>query len=207
MAVVAGRVPALSVALWFGGPWLDRALEHRFDRRCLRQRSRDFRGAARFRAGRSRACRRQQPSSQRRRPGRVGSGRLTRCRSISRKRPLPRPRPISWRPRPRPAASWERPAACDSACNMPSSRSIIRSRCCGPTWRRSNPKKATLALAQVTFDRDASLVATHAVSQEEFDQARSALRVAKAQVKQALEGVYQMRVSLGLPAIRPTART
>jgi len=62
-------------------------------------------------------------------------------------------------------------------------------------------QKATLALAQANFERDAKLVVTHAVSQEEYDQANSALGVAKAQVKQALEGVYQTRVSLGLPAV------
>ncbi len=67
-------------------------------------------------------------------------------------------------------------------------------------------QKATMALAQVTFDRDAKLVGAHAVSQEEYDQAHSALGVAKAQVKQALEGVYQTRVSLGLPAVPPDGK-
>ncbi|MGO9109412.1 MAG: efflux RND transporter periplasmic adaptor subunit [Thermoguttaceae bacterium] len=67
-------------------------------------------------------------------------------------------------------------------------------------------QKATLTLAQATFDRDAKLVGSHAVSQEEYDQARSALGVAKAQVKQALEGVYQVRVSLGLPRIPPDGK-
>ncbi len=67
-------------------------------------------------------------------------------------------------------------------------------------------QKATLTLAQANFERDAKLVVTHAVSQEEYDQARSALGVAKAQVKQALEGVYQTRVSLGLPAVPPDGK-
>ena len=64
-------------------------------------------------------------------------------------------------------------------------------------------QKATLVFAQQTFDRDAKLVGSHAVSQEEYDQSRAALGVAQAQVKQALEGVYQVRVSLGLPRIPP----
>jgi membrane fusion protein (multidrug efflux system) len=67
-------------------------------------------------------------------------------------------------------------------------------------------QRASLALAQTTFDRDARLVGAHAVSQEEFDQARAALEVAKAQVKQALEGVCQTRVSLGLPAVPPEGK-
>ncbi len=67
-------------------------------------------------------------------------------------------------------------------------------------------QKATLVLAQVTYDRDAKLVTSNAVSHEEFDQARSALGVAQAQVKQALEGVYQVRVALGLPRIPPNGK-
>ena len=62
-------------------------------------------------------------------------------------------------------------------------------------------QKATRTLAQANFDRAAKLIGSHAISQEEYDQARSALLVAEAQVKQALENVYQTRVSLGLPAI------
>jgi membrane fusion protein, multidrug efflux system len=62
-------------------------------------------------------------------------------------------------------------------------------------------QKATLTLAQANFDRAAKLIVTRAISQEEYDQFHSALLVAEAQVKQALEGVYQIRVSLGLKAI------
>jgi membrane fusion protein, multidrug efflux system len=61
-------------------------------------------------------------------------------------------------------------------------------------------KRAALLLARATFDRAAKLVTTHAVSREEYDQAQSAFLVGEAEVKQALEGVYQTRVSLGLPA-------
>jgi len=66
--------------------------------------------------------------------------------------------------------------------------------------------KASLTLAQSNFDRAAKLVVTHAVSQEDYDQNHSALLVAEAQVKEALEGVYQIRASLGLPAIPPQGK-
>ena len=68
------------------------------------------------------------------------------------------------------------------------------------TWEQS---KATLVLAQAEFDRAERLLATKVVSAEEFDQKHSALDVAKAQVKQALENVLQARVALGLPAQPP----
>jgi membrane fusion protein (multidrug efflux system) len=47
------------------------------------------------------------------------------------------------------------------------------------------------------------LLATKVISAEEWDQKREALDVAKAQVQQALENVYQARVALGLPAQPP----
>jgi membrane fusion protein (multidrug efflux system) len=47
------------------------------------------------------------------------------------------------------------------------------------------------------------LLATKVVSQEEYDERRAALDVAKGQVAQALENVYQARVALGLPAQPP----
>ncbi len=64
------------------------------------------------------------------------------------------------------------------------------------TWEQS---KATLVLAQAEFDRTQRLLATKVVSPEEYDQKRGALDVAKAQVTQALENIYQARVALGLP--------
>jgi membrane fusion protein (multidrug efflux system) len=60
--------------------------------------------------------------------------------------------------------------------------------------------KATLNLAQVEFDRVKQLVATNVVTREEFDRRQAALVVARADVTQALEGVNQVRVTLGLPA-------
>ena len=60
---------------------------------------------------------------------------------------------------------------------------------------------AELALAQVDFERASKLVATGTVSQSDFDQRQTALLAARAQVTQALADVYQIRASLGLPAV------
>jgi membrane fusion protein (multidrug efflux system) len=75
---------------------------------------------------------------------------------------------------------------------------IIRARVA--TWEQA---KATLVLAQAEFDRAEHLMATKVVSVEEYDQRHEALDVAKAQVKQALENIYEARVALGLPAEPP----
>ena len=56
------------------------------------------------------------------------------------------------------------------------------------------------ALAQAEFERSKKLLATKVASVEEFDTRRKELDVANAQVKQALENVYQARAALGLPA-------
>jgi membrane fusion protein (multidrug efflux system) len=61
-------------------------------------------------------------------------------------------------------------------------------------------QKAILTRAQDDFDRAKRLVGTAAISQEEFDQRRAALLVAKAKVNEALENVYEFRFRLGLPA-------
>ena len=63
------------------------------------------------------------------------------------------------------------------------------------TWEQ---EKATLVLAQQEFDRAQRLLATKVVSQEDYDERSEALDVAKAQVAQALEYIYQTRVALGL---------
>lgn len=65
------------------------------------------------------------------------------------------------------------------------------------TWEQA---KATQALAQADFDRARKLIETKVSSKEEFDKKREELDVANAQVKQALESVYQARAALGLPA-------
>jgi membrane fusion protein (multidrug efflux system) len=59
--------------------------------------------------------------------------------------------------------------------------------------------KASQTLAETEFERAKRLVNTKVMSAEEFDQKREALDVARAQIKQALESVYQARVALGLP--------
>jgi membrane fusion protein (multidrug efflux system) len=61
--------------------------------------------------------------------------------------------------------------------------------------------KAGLTLAQADFDRASKVVATGAVSRSVFDERQAALLVARAQVTQALADVYQIRASLGLPAV------
>ena len=60
--------------------------------------------------------------------------------------------------------------------------------------------KATLALAQVDFNRAKQLLGTPAESRQQYDQAQKGLSTADAQVNQALAEVYQARASLGLPA-------
>jgi membrane fusion protein (multidrug efflux system) len=72
------------------------------------------------------------------------------------------------------------------------------------TWEQ---EKATLVLAQQEFDRAERLLSTRVVSQEEYDERREALDVAKAQVTQALQNIYQARVALGLPAQVPEGKT
>jgi membrane fusion protein, multidrug efflux system len=71
------------------------------------------------------------------------------------------------------------------------------------TWEQ---EKATLVLAQQEFDRAEKLLSTRVVSQEEYDERREALDVAKAQVTQALQNIYQARVALGLPAQVPEGK-
>jgi membrane fusion protein, multidrug efflux system len=60
--------------------------------------------------------------------------------------------------------------------------------------------KATLALAQVQFDRARQLVARADVSREVYDQRQAELATAGAELAQTLAEVHQIRVSLGLPA-------
>ena len=65
-------------------------------------------------------------------------------------------------------------------------------------------QKASLARAQADYDRARPLVREGALSQEELDARREALLVAQARVEEALQGVYQVRVALGLPPRPPT---
>jgi membrane fusion protein, multidrug efflux system len=61
--------------------------------------------------------------------------------------------------------------------------------------------KAALTLAQLDFDRAKELVHQGTVSQAEFDRRQAELATATAGVSQAEAEVYQVRVSLGLPAV------
>ena len=60
--------------------------------------------------------------------------------------------------------------------------------------------KAALTLAQTEFDRTKQLLTSGTASREQFDQRQAALATASAGVTQSLAEIYQIRVSLGLPA-------
>ncbi len=66
-----------------------------------------------------------------------------------------------------------------------------------------NSRKATLELARANLKRAEETVASGATTQEELDMRKEASRVAEAAVEQALQAVYAIRVSLGLPAKPP----
>ena len=60
--------------------------------------------------------------------------------------------------------------------------------------------EARQARAKADYDRAIDVAQTPgAISQQDIDLRKESFRVAEAQVKQALEQVYQIRVSLGLP--------
>jgi membrane fusion protein (multidrug efflux system) len=61
--------------------------------------------------------------------------------------------------------------------------------------------KATLALAQLQFNRAQQLVARNDVPRSEYDQRQAELTTAGAALVETLADVYQIRVSLGLPAL------
>jgi len=63
--------------------------------------------------------------------------------------------------------------------------------------------RAALVLAQVQFDRARALVGRADVTREEYDTRQAELTTAGAQLVQTLAEVYQVRVSLGLPAQPP----
>jgi len=62
-----------------------------------------------------------------------------------------------------------------------------------------NAKRATQTKTQADYDRAVPLLKSGAVSKEDLDTRTEALAVAKADVEEALQGVYQVRVALGLP--------
>jgi membrane fusion protein, multidrug efflux system len=59
--------------------------------------------------------------------------------------------------------------------------------------------QAELNRAQADYDRAEPLVSSGAVTREELDRRQEVLLVAQAQVQEALQEVYQIRVGLGLP--------
>jgi membrane fusion protein (multidrug efflux system) len=61
-------------------------------------------------------------------------------------------------------------------------------------------QKAALAKAQADYDRAEPLIASGAVGKEELDRRHEVLLVSQAQVEEALQSIYQLRVGLGLPA-------
>jgi membrane fusion protein (multidrug efflux system) len=60
--------------------------------------------------------------------------------------------------------------------------------------------KATLKLTQPDFARAVQLLPSSAVTKQEYDRRQAAVSVAQADVTQSLANIYQIRVSLGLPA-------
>jgi membrane fusion protein (multidrug efflux system) len=60
-------------------------------------------------------------------------------------------------------------------------------------------KKASLTKALADYNRNKPLVASGTVTQQDMDAYTEAMLVAQAQVQEALQGVYEVRVSLGLP--------
>jgi membrane fusion protein (multidrug efflux system) len=62
-------------------------------------------------------------------------------------------------------------------------------------------KKASLIKADADYNRNKPLVASGQVTQQEMDEYTEALSIAKAQVQEALQAVYEIRASLGLPTV------
>lgn len=67
-----------------------------------------------------------------------------------------------------------------------------------------NAAKATLDRAQADYNRVEPLAKTGAVTTDEVDRRHQVLLVSQAEVEQAVQGVYQVRVALGLPP-KPTS--
>jgi membrane fusion protein, multidrug efflux system len=63
--------------------------------------------------------------------------------------------------------------------------------------------RATLVRAQADYDRAEPLVSSGAVTKEELDRRKQVLDSARDQVEESLEGVYEVRVALGLPPKPP----
>src|SRR5271165_93522 len=97
-----------------------------------------------------------------------------------------------WRPQRWCAVSKHKPGAGAGNCKAP--LALLHDRV-APL----DKSKATLALAQVEFDRAKQLLASGTASRQEYDRRQEALSTASAQVTQALAAVHEVRASLGLP--------
>src|SRR5262245_60913670 len=64
--------------------------------------------------------------------------------------------------------------------------------------------KAAVAKAQADYDRAVPLIKSGSITAEELDHRKQGLRDAQAQLEAAMQGIYQIRVSLGLPPKPPT---
>src|SRR5215467_4864806 len=73
--------------------------------------------------------------------------------------------------------------------------SLLRARVAGVEKSR-----AALKLAELDFERAKELIGSKTISQQEYDRREATVTTARAQVTQSLADVYQIRVSLGLPA-------
>src|SRR5262245_47122857 len=62
-------------------------------------------------------------------------------------------------------------------------------------------KQAELKKAQADYDRNLPLVKSGTVTPQDFDAYTEALLVARAERDEALQGIYQVRAALGLPAV------
>jgi membrane fusion protein, multidrug efflux system len=60
--------------------------------------------------------------------------------------------------------------------------------------------RASLKLAELEFERVKQLITSATATQQQYDQRQATLTIARAQLTQSLADVYQIRVSLGLPA-------
>jgi membrane fusion protein, multidrug efflux system len=69
-----------------------------------------------------------------------------------------------------------------------------------------NSRKATLELAKANLKRGEGLAPTGAMSKEDLDQRRQAVKVDEAAVDQAMQQVRAIRVGLGLPAEPPEGK-
>src|SRR4051812_14491029 len=65
-------------------------------------------------------------------------------------------------------------------------------------------KKASLVKGEADYNRNKPLVATGVVTQQDMDAYTESYLVARAQVQEALQSVYETRVALGLPSTPPT---